>query len=407
MRFCVLGPLEGYVDGRSIAVGGGRQRALLALLLVHAGEIVSCDRLIEELWEGSPPSSGPQSLDVYVSRLRRALRDAGAGEVLVTRAPGYVLHAEQTDARRFEALAAEGREALAASDAERAARLLREALGLWRGRAFVEVADEPWARPEAERLEELRLQVAEDRLEAELAIGSHSALVPELELLAARHPNRERLVGQYMLALYRSGRQADALAAYRAARRSLVEELGLEPGPELRRLEAAVLAQDAALDLPRTAAPEPTVAVPIEKRRALRAALGAAALLALAAVALFAVAGGDDAPERTISADGAGALDPVTGRVSVAVRVGSGPAAIVGGSGRVWVTNGADGTVTRIDPDGGHVDQTFAVGSSPAGVAAGAGAIWVANALDGSVSRIDPPPTGSSKPSAPAGARSP
>jgi Transcriptional regulatory protein, C terminal len=129
----VLGPLEVYVDGRSIAVGGGRQRALLALLLVHAGEIVSRDRLIEELWGGRPPASGAQSLDVYVSRLRRALRVAGGGEVLVTRAPGYVLLAEETDARRFEALAAEGRAALAAGDAERASTLLREALGLGAG----------------------------------------------------------------------------------------------------------------------------------------------------------------------------------------------------------------------------------------------------------------------------------
>ena len=135
MRFCVLGPLESYVDGRSVPVGGGRQRALLALLLVHRGEIVARDRLIEELWDGRPPSSGSQSLDVYVSRLRKAFRDAGADEVLITRAPGYVLNAEETDARRFEALAAEGRGALAAGDGERAVRLLREGLGLWRGRA--------------------------------------------------------------------------------------------------------------------------------------------------------------------------------------------------------------------------------------------------------------------------------
>jgi peptide/nickel transport system substrate-binding protein len=390
MRFCVLGPLEGYVDGRSIAVGGGRQRALLALLLVHAGEIVSRDRLIEELWDGSPPSSGPQSLDVYVSRLRRALRDAGAGEVLITRAPGYVLHAEETDARRFEALAAEGRDALTAGDAEGAITLLGEALGLWRGRAFVEVADEHWARSEAERLEALRLQATEDRVDAQLALGRHAALVPELELLIARNPKRERLVGQYMLALYRSGRQADALAAYRTARQGLVEELGLEPGRELRRLEAAVLAQDPALDLPRMAGPEPTAPDPTEGRRALHPALGVAAILALAAAAaLFALAGGDDASQRTISADGAGALDPASGRVLTSVEVGSAPAGIVSGAGRIWVTNGADGTVTRIDPEGGHVDQTLKVGSSPGGIAAGAGAIWVANALDGSVSRID------------------
>ena len=132
MRFCVLGPLEAYADERSVAVGGGRQRALLALLLVHANEVVSRDRLIEELWAGDPSPSRPQSLDVYLSRLRRAFREVGAGDVLVTRAPGYVLHVEETDARRFEALAAEGREALAAGEAEQATRVLTEALALWR-----------------------------------------------------------------------------------------------------------------------------------------------------------------------------------------------------------------------------------------------------------------------------------
>ena len=253
MRFCVLGPLEAYADGRSVPVGGGRQRALLALLLVHAGEVVSRDRLIEELWAGNPPPGASQSLDAYLSRMRRAFREAGAGDVLATRAPGYVLHAEETDARRFEALAAEGREALAAGEAGRAARVLAEALALWRGAAYAEVADEPWARAEAGRLAGLRLSAVEDRIEAELALGRHAALVPELELLVSREPTRERLTGQLMLALYRSGRQADALSAYRAVRRSLVEELGLEPGPELRRLEAAVLAQDPALDLPEAA----------------------------------------------------------------------------------------------------------------------------------------------------------
>src|SRR5919204_1526851 len=249
MRFCVLGPLEAFEDGRPVAVGGGRQRALLALLLVHAGEVVSRDRLIEELWSGAPPAGASHSLDAYVSRLRRALREAGGEGILVTRAPGYVLYAAQTDAGEFEAAVRRGQEALAAGEWARAASLLREALALWRGSAYVEVAGELWARAEAERLEELRLAAIEDRIEAELALGRHVALVPELELLAARHPTRERLVGQLMVALYRGGRQAEALAAYRAARESLVEQLGLEPGPELRRLEAAVLAQDPALDL--------------------------------------------------------------------------------------------------------------------------------------------------------------
>lgn len=205
MRFCVLGPLEAYADGRSVPVGGGRQRALLALLLVHAGEVVSRDRLIEELWAGNPPPGASQSLDAYLSRMRRAFREAGAGDILATRAPGYVLHAEETDARRFEALAAEGREALAAGRAGRAARVLTEALALWRGAAYAEVADEPWARAEAGRLAGLRLSAVEDRIEAELTLGHHAALVPELELLVSREPTRERLAGQLMLALYRSG----------------------------------------------------------------------------------------------------------------------------------------------------------------------------------------------------------
>jgi YVTN family beta-propeller protein len=394
MRFCVLGPLEAYADGRGVTVGGGRQRALLALLVIQAGQVVSRDRLIEELWAGEPPPSGPQSLDVYLSRLRRAFREVGAGDVLVTRAPGYVLHVEETDARRFEALAAEGREALAAGEAERAARVLAEALALWRGAAYAEVADESWARAEAGRLAELRLSATEDRIEAELALGRHAALVPELEVLVTREPTRERLAGQLMLALYRSGRQAGALAAYRAARGSLVEDLGLEPGPELRRLEAAVLAHDPALDLPAgpgTPPRSPAAAPPDPPRRRPWPVLAAVALLAAASTIAGVALTSDGAGTRsTIVADGAGPVDPATGHVAASVPVGSAPGGIAAGAGSIWVTNGADGTVTRIDPNGSHVEQTLVVGSLPAGIGYGAKAVWVANALDGSVSRIDP-----------------
>jgi YVTN family beta-propeller protein len=390
MRFCVLGPLEVCEAGRAVAIGGGRQRALLALLLVHAGEIVSRDRLIHELWNGAPGAGASQSLDAYLSRLRRAFRDAGADGILETRAPGYLLRAEDTDSARFEAMVGEGRAALAAREPKRACELLRGALELWRGKPYVEAADEPWAGAEIDRLEELRLSAIEARAEAELTLGSHAALVPELEMLAERNPTRERLVGQLMLALYRCGRQADALAAYRAARRFLVDELGIEPGPELRGMEAAVLAQDPALDLPREASPEPPALQPIRRRRVRGAALIAAAVAGVTLAALLALAGGGAASRRTIAANGAGAIDPVNGRVAASVHVGSSPAGIASGVGRIWVSNGADGTVSRIDPDGARVDQTIAVGTSPAGIAAGAGAIWVANALDGSVSRIDP-----------------
>ena len=390
MRFCVLGPLEAYANGHRVAIGGGRERALLALLLVHSGEIVSRDRLIDELWGGEPPSSGSQSLDVYLSRLRKAFREAGASNVLATRPPGYVLYADETDARRFEILAGEGRAALAAGDAGRAAERLMQALARWRGAAYLEVADEPWARAEAGRLEELRLAATEDRIDAELSLGHHATLVGELEQLVARHRTRERLVGQLMLALYRSERQADALAAYRAARRSLVEDLGLEPGPELRRLEAAVLAQDPALDLPPKSGERPSAEASPTRRRRLAGALAATALLAGALIIVLVVVGQGTASRRAIASNSAGPLDLETGQVGTSVAVGSAPAGIATGAGSVWVTNGADGTVTRIDPRGNHVEQTIVVGSSPAGIAYGGGAIWVTNALDGSVSRIDP-----------------
>jgi YVTN family beta-propeller protein len=389
MKFCVLGPLEAVEDGRSAAVGGGRERALLALLLVHAGEIVSRDRMIEELWHGEPPSSGPQSLDVYISRLRKAFRDVGAEDVVTTRAPGYLLNAFEVDSRLFEQLAADGRDALTAGDADRAAQVLRNALALWRGAAYVEVADELWARAEADRLEELRLTATEDRIDADLSLGRHSALVPELEVLTTKHPTRERLVCQRMLALYRSGRQADALAAYRDARRSLVDELGLEPGPELRRLESAVLAQDESLDLPPAEPSKSRPPAPRSKRR-VRAALTAGGLaVAAAVVAFIAIAGGTDRAGSLLTANAAGGIDPVSGHVAANVPLGFTPTGITSGAGHIWVSNSAEGTVTRIDPRG-HADQTIAVGSSPVGVTAGAGAIWAANALDASVSRIDP-----------------
>jgi YVTN family beta-propeller protein len=396
MRFRVLGPLEADEDGRPVAIGGGRQRALLALLLVEAGQTVSRDRLIDELWAGRPPPSASQSLDAYLSRLRRAFREAGAGDVIVTRAPaGYALPDPDTDAAEFARLVAQAGAARSAGDPAESAARLREAFALWRGGAYEDVAGAPWARAEIERLEGLRLTAYEERFDAELALGRHDVLLAELEQLAARHPTRERLVGQLVLGRYRAGRQADALAAYRAARRALVDELGLEPGPALRALQAAVLRQDPSLDLPqRAAAPggELHPAPPGRGRRGALALAVAAAAVVIAAVAIVAagVIGGASAGRSAIAADGAGALDPLTGRVAVSVRVGAAPAAITSDGARVWVSNGADGTVTRIDAAAGHVDQTVAVGSAPAGIAAGAGAVWVANALDGTVSRIEP-----------------
>jgi DNA-binding SARP family transcriptional activator len=249
MEFRLLGPLEVADRDRSLALGGVKQRSLLAVLLLHANEVVSTDRLIDELWGGEPPATAAKSVQVYVSKLRKEI---GEGR-LVTRAPGYVLRldASERDLARFEQLVAEARRAAP----ESAARKLREALALWRGPALADLAYEPFVQAEIARLEELRLAAVEQRIDADLAAGRHAELVGELESLAARHPLRERLRSQLMLALYRSARQAEALDAYRAARRELAEELGLEPSEELKRLERAILRQDPALELPEEARP--------------------------------------------------------------------------------------------------------------------------------------------------------
>ena len=244
MEFRLLGPLEVAEHDRLLALGGVKQRSVLAILLLHANEVVSADRLIDELWGQTPPATAGKSVQVYVSRLRKEL---GEGR-LATRAPGYILRVDpsELDLARFQQLVGEARRA----DATSAARKLRQALALWRGAALADLAYEPFVQAEIARLEELRWAAQEQRIDADLADGRHEELIGELEALIAEHPLRERLRGQLMLALYRSGRQAEALDAYRAARRELSEELGLEPSEELKRLEEAVLQQDPALDPP-------------------------------------------------------------------------------------------------------------------------------------------------------------
>ena len=253
MEFKILGPLEVVDGGQQVHVGGARQRAVLALLLLQANRVVSIDRLVDQLWAGSPPPGAATTLRGYVHTLRKVLEPERAtgrpSRVVLTQPPGYLLVVaeEQLDARRFERLAAEGRQRLAAGDAEAACSLLTQALGLWRGPALADFGFEDFAQTEAARLEELRLTATEDLMQAALHRGDTSSLVAELGRLVEAHPLRERLRGLLMLALYRSGRQAAALAAYQQGRRMLAEELGLEPGPELRALEEAILRQDDAL----------------------------------------------------------------------------------------------------------------------------------------------------------------
>jgi DNA-binding SARP family transcriptional activator len=252
VEFGVLGPLEVTAGGQPLALAGPRTRAVLALLLVHANQVVSAGRLIEELWPGQPAGPAAGSLQVRLSELRRALRSAGEADRLATRPPGYLLRVAsgELDVSRFEQLAAEGDAALAAGNAATAAQCLDRALGLWRGPALAGLDTAPSARMEAGRLEEQRLAALESRAEALLACGRHRDLIAELETLTAAHPLRERFWYQRMLALYRAGRQADALGCYRMLRDILVAELAIEPSPELRDLHARILRQEPVLDAP-------------------------------------------------------------------------------------------------------------------------------------------------------------
>ena len=249
MDFRILGPIE-VVDGdRRLALGGPKQRALLALLLLHANEVVPSDRLIDELWGGEDREEAIRALQVAISRLRRALVP---GRAVVTRSPGYELRIddEQIDVKRFEALLNAGRWALADGDARSARRAFDSALGMWRGSPLAELRYESFAQAEISRLEELHARALEDRVEADLALGRHDELIGELEAEVVRHPLRERLRGQLMLALYRAGRQAEALETYHRGRAELLDELGIEPSSELRDLHQAIIEQDAAVAAP-------------------------------------------------------------------------------------------------------------------------------------------------------------
>jgi YVTN family beta-propeller protein len=385
MEFRILGPFEVSERGQPLEVGAGKQRALLALLLMRAGEVVSTDHLIDALWNERPPASAVNSVHIYVSQLRKALDGC-----LETRGRGYrlALEPEQVDLGRFERMLGEGRALLAAGEPERAAEALWSALALWRGPPLSDFASEPFAQSEIARLEELRLAALEERIEADLALGRHVELVSELEALVREHPLRERLRAQLMLALYRSGRQTEALDAYQQARRMLAEELGLEPGRRLQQLEGAILRQDAQLDPPSQAT---TPLARARRRSGILIAIGAVLLLSAAiAVAGIERTRGDNPGLSSASANSVAAIDATSNRLVAEVPVGNGPTSLAVGEGSVWVTNAQDRSVSRIDPRTRSVLQRIDIEGDPSGIAVGASAVWVANSLDGSVSRIDP-----------------
>jgi DNA-binding SARP family transcriptional activator len=245
--FRILGPLDVREGEREVPLGRGKQRALLALLLLHRDQVLSTDRIVDELWGERPPPTAAKIVQNHVLQLRRALADGGsAGAALVTRGRGYMLHVEpgKLDLDTFLQLVEAGERALASGEAAEAAETLSEALALWRGPPLADFAYEQFAQTAIGRLEELRLAALERRIEADLALGRHREVVGELKELVSAHPLREGFGAQLMLALYRSGRQAEALEVYRDARRALVEELGIDPSPALQELEQAILRQE-------------------------------------------------------------------------------------------------------------------------------------------------------------------
>ena len=383
MEFGVLGPIEARDGGAAVPLGGPKQRALLAVLLLARGEAVSRDRLIDALWGERPPATAPHTLDAYVSRLRKLV-----GTDRLTRgAGGYVLHVKpgEFDLDGFDRVVADGRAFLSAGRPSEAAATLRSALALWRGPALADVLYEPFGSSAAQELEERRLAVVEDRIEADLARGALAEL-GELESLVRQHPFRERLLAQLMVALYRSGQQARALNAYRAGRQRFAEVLGLDPGLQLQELERAILAHDPALTPPVSAHSHPSAR---PKRRRLVAIVAATAVAAGGCLGVLAVYRGSGASGAGGSSNAVVEL-AAGSSARLAVALTTAPAAVASGYGSLWVAEPSEGSIAQIDLNGRSVSDRIPVGGAPAVVVVGGGYVWTADVAGGRVTRIDP-----------------
>ncbi|HVP01639.1 MAG TPA: BTAD domain-containing putative transcriptional regulator [Solirubrobacteraceae bacterium] len=382
----MLGALEAENGRGPVALGGPRARSVLAVLLIHHPDAVSRARLVDELWGERPPPTAAKTVQVFISRLRKALGD----DVLVREPDGYrlVLDERSLDRARFEALLRDGRRHLRDGDPGAASRSLREGLALWRGTPLGDLAHEQFAQGEIARLEELHLAATEDRVDADMALGKDDELVAELQVLVRAHPLRERLREQLMLALYRAGRQSEALAVYRDARTTLDDELGLAPGPGLRELEAAILAHDPGLGAPRRRAE------PFRRpngRRPWR--LAAAAVLALfaagAAAVLVASAGSKPVAIRPGSL---AVIDPHSGAILTDVPIGGSATTVAVTDGSVWVGDAGEQTIVRVDPSRRRVVSRTGIARIPSAIAASGGSVWVASAVGrGTITRIAAP----------------
>jgi DNA-binding SARP family transcriptional activator len=372
MEFRILGPLEVVRRGTTIGLHAAKQRALLGVLLLHANEVVSSKRLIDELWGERPPTTAAKTLQTYVSQLRRLL----GREVIVTRPPGYMLRVQEhaVDSLRFRRLTAKARHLAADGKQEQAHAVYVESLALWRGPPLADVAFESFARHEVERLEEERFAALTERIDCELALGRHDDVIAELKTLVHHYPLRERLWAQLMVALYRAARQADALAAYQEARRTFVDRLGLEPSPEVQSLERAILTHDATLE-----PPTPPVRERGRRRqRRSRRALAVATLgLLAAAVGFVAFAVADKPAGPTLLApNSVGFVDAESGRLTRSFRVGDKPMALAVVNDAVWAANFRDQTVMRVHGKRGR-SRTIEVGGRPIAMTVHRGTLWV------------------------------
>ncbi len=372
----LLGAIEVTLNGRPVELGATKQRALLVMLALRANAVVSVDELVEGLWGEEPPASAVKLIQHYVSKLL-----AGGDAEIVTRGRGYQLRVrpDAVDVADFERLAD-----AAARNGENGT-AARRALSLWRGRPLLEVIDEPFAAAEQRRLEDLWLNVSEHAIAADLAAGRHDQVIARLDELVERHPLRERLHALRMRALYAAGRQAEALAAFQSARSLLVEQIGVEPGPELQRLHEAMLRQDPGLMPPTRPRPRPP-----SRRRLPRVLVLAVAVAVLAGGVGFAVSR-ITAPDSLDGLDenAVGKIDTSGADLVAQYLVGHEPRALAAGGGSVWVADARDETVSRIEPSHNRV-VTIPVGSDPVALAYGDGALWVAERGDGTVAQISP-----------------
>jgi DNA-binding SARP family transcriptional activator/ABC-type branched-subunit amino acid transport system substrate-binding protein len=356
VEFRILGPLQMLDDGRELPLGPAKEQAVLAALLLHPGSVVSRTQLIDGLWGETPPPSAGKAVNVYVSQVRKTLARNGV-EPIVTRPPGYVLtvDSDALDSSRFQRLAAAARERERAGELEAAAALMQEALGLWRGPALAGIDLEGEGRDDVARLEELRLGAQLDLIDYELALGRHEQLVAELDRLVTQHPLDERLRGQLILALYRSGRQAEALQAYRQAREALVDTLGIEPSPALQRLERGILNHDSALQTPTgTAAtngvgalPQTTRRLGSRRRRVLVLATGGTVLIGAAVAAIIVMSNSDRGAPLTVTPSSLAMFDR-SGRLVASMPTAGVPGALAASGGSVWLatSSGAFSTVS-------------------------------------------------------------